>query len=187
VVIRRTAVGLNFKKMDKVYSKYKLLGGFGLLIGLNLLIGFGIFMLLTASNFSIEKVDIRNDSFARTTYIVIFGIQILMLLLFITQSRFIIVDKNGITFINPLFPILRKTRNWTDFDYFITVDENSRYSTHEAIWLIKEDKIKGRISSFYYTNYDEIKNQIKVTGKGKKYFNPFGQLFAILGLKKIKN
>lgn len=173
--------------MDKVYSKYKLLGGFGLLISLNLLIGFGIYMLLTASNLSIDKVDIINDSVARNAYIVIFGFQILMLLLFITQSQFIISDKNGITFINPLFPILRKTRNWTDFDYFITVDENSKYSTHEAVWLIKDDKIKGRFSSFYYTNYDEIKNQIKVTGKGKRYFNPFGQLFALLRVKKIKN
>ncbi|MFD3002598.1 hypothetical protein ACFS7Z_19665 [Pontibacter toksunensis] len=172
--------------MKKVYSKYKFFGGFGLLIGLNLLIGFASFKLLTASKISIEHVDLLNDSDARFAYTIIIGLNLLFLLLFITQSRFIIVNTIGITFINPLLPLLRKTRSWSDFDYYITVDENSRYSTYEAVWLIKDGKLKGRFSSYYYSNYYEIKSQIKTRRGGKKYFNPFSQFFIILGMKRIK-
>jgi hypothetical protein len=173
--------------MNKTYSRYKLFGGFGLLIGLNGLIGFGTFKLLTASKVSYDKVDLFNDSNALFAYSVIIGLNLLFLLLFMTQSKFVITDSSGITFINPLIPIFRKKRLWTDFDYFILVDEDSRYSTHEAVWLIKNERIKGRFSSFYYSNYQDLKRQIKTKGKGKKNFSPFGQLFALMGLKKIKN
>ena len=170
--------------MNKTYSRYKIFGGFGLLIGLNGLIGFGTFKLLTASKVSYDKVDLLNDSNALFAYSVIIGLNLLFLLLFMTQSKFIITDSSGITFINPLIPIFRKKCLWTDFDYFILVDEDSRYSTHEAVWLIKDERIKGRFSSFYYSNYQDLKRQIKTNGKGKKNFSPFGQLFALMGLKK---
>ncbi len=170
---------------DKIHSKHKFFGGFGLLIGLNFVIGIGTYELLTASKISIDKVDLINNNNARVAYTVILGLQLLFFLLFMTQNRFIITDTNGITFINPLFPFLKKTKTWNEFDYFITVDEKSRYSTHEAVWLIKDKKIKGRFSSFYYSNYSEIKRQMKTNWKGKKHFDPFSQLFALLGLKKI--
>lgn len=160
---------------DKVYSKYKFFGGFGVIIGLNLYVGFGIYKFLTASN--INNVGLVS----------IFVVQFLLLILFMTQSRFIIADKDGITFINPLLPFLKKKRAWDDFDYFITVDEKSRKSTYEAVWLIKEEKIKERFSSYYYSNYEEIKKQIKPNWKGKTSFGSFEVLFAMLGLKKIKD
>ena len=173
--------------MTKTYSQYKIFGGFGLLIGLNVLIGFGTFKLLTASKVSYDKVDLINDSNALFTYSIIIGLNLIFLLLLITQSKFVIIDSSGITFINPLIPILRKKRLWTDFDYFILVDEDSRYSTHEAVWLIKDEKIESRFSSFYYSNYQDLKRQIKTSGKGKKKYSQFGQLLALMGLKKIKN
>jgi hypothetical protein len=173
--------------MTRVYSKYKIFGGFGLLVGLNLLIGFGTFKLLTSSKISYDKVDLINDNIALFAYSVIIGLNLLFLTLLATQSKFVIADNSGITFINPLIPILRNTKQWTDFDYFILVDETSRYDTHEAVWLIKDEKIKGRFSSFYYTNYTDLKKQIKTNGRGKKHFGQFEQLFALLGLKRIKN
>lgn len=172
--------------MKKTYSRYKAFGGFGLLIGLNGLISFGTFKLLTASKVSYDKVDLLNDSDALFAYSIIIGLNLLCLLLLMTQSKFVITDSSGITFINPLIPILRKRRLWSEFDYFILVDEDSRYSTHEAVWLIKNEKVKGRFSSFYYSNYQELKRQIKTNGKGKKNFSPFGQLTALMGLKNVR-
>ena len=118
--------------MTRVYSKYKIFGGFGLLVGLNLLIGFGTFKLLTSSKISYDKVDLINDNIALFAYSVIIGLNLLFLTLLATQSKFVIADNSGITFINPLIPILRNTKQWTDFDYFILVDETSRYDTHES-------------------------------------------------------
>jgi hypothetical protein len=168
-----------------VNSKYKFFGGFGLLIGLNGLIAFVIFMLLTKSKISVDKVDLLNDKPARIVYLILFVVFLLFLLLLITQCKRIIADKDGITFVNPLFPFLRTTNSWTDFDYYIIVDEDSKYSKHEAIWLIKNGKLKRRISSFYYSNYFDLLGQVTVKGKGKKYLDPFTQLFAMLRLKKI--
>ena len=96
--------------MTKIYSKYKIFGGFGLLIGLNIVIGFGTFKLLTYSKISYDKVDLINDPNALFAYSVIIGLNILLLLLFITQCKFIITDSTGITFVNPLIPVLRKKK-----------------------------------------------------------------------------
>ncbi len=172
---------------DKVRSKYKFFGGFGLLLVMNLFIGILLCYILVISKISIDKVDLINNSDARFSYIALLGAQLLLLLFFLGENKYIIADADGITFINPLFPFLIKTKTWDSYDYFITVDEKSKYSTHEAVWLIKDEKISNRFSSFCYSNYDEIKEQIKTNGKGKQYYNSFGQLFALLRIKKIKN
>jgi len=169
-----------------VNSKYKFFGGFGLLVGLTAIIAFGVFKLLTASKISLDKVDLTNDGGARIAYLVLFGLLFVFVLLLITQCKRIIADKEGITFINPLLPFLRTTYNWTAFDYFVTVDEDSNYSSHEAIWLIKNEKIKKRISSFYYSNYPDLLGQIEAIDKGKKNLDPFSQLLALLRLKKLR-
>jgi len=170
---------------DQIHSKYKIFGGFGLLVGMNLFT-LGICMLLITSKISVDKVDLVNDRSARIAYLFLFGMLFLFLLLLLTQCKRIIADKDGITFINPLLPFLRKTKRWSDFDYYITVDETSKYRTYEAIWLIKKRKINRRISSFYYSNYSDILSRVKSKRKGKKYFDPFSQIFLCLGLKKLR-
>lgn len=173
--------------MTKIYSKYKIFGGFGLLVGLTLLIGFCAFKLITASNLSYDRVDLLHDQKALIAYSIIAGIFLLCMTLFATQCRYIIADNDGVLFVNPIIPIFRTHKLWTDFDFYIVVDESSRGGSHEAVWLIKNKKVRCRFSSFYYTNYDELKGQIRTEGKGKKYYGPFGQLFGLLGIMKIKN
>jgi hypothetical protein len=168
--------------MRRVTSSYKYFGGFGLLILLNGLIGIGTYKLLT----TVDMVDLLNNSNTQKVYAVVLGLQLLFLTLFSTQNRFIIADNDGITFINPLLPFLRSTYRWTDFDYYLTVDESSQHSTHEAIWLIKNKRLKARFSSFYYSNYDDLIDQVRTKNKGDKYFNPFDQLFILTGLKGVK-
>jgi hypothetical protein len=182
-------LGLILKKirnMDKVYAKYKIFSALGIIIVINLMIGFGLYKLLFDSKFSVDSVDLLNDVVARIMYIIVIGFQTLFLILFMTQCRYIIRDQDKITIINPLIPFLRKNINWTEFDYFVLVDEYTRYSTKEAVWIISNEKIKVRFSSAYYSNYKDLKEQIKSVNKGKLQLNQFEQLFALLGLKKIK-
>lgn len=41
-----------------------------------------------------------------------------------------------------VMPIIRNSKRWSDYDYYILVDEVSRHDKHEAVWLIKDEKIK---------------------------------------------
>jgi hypothetical protein len=172
-------------EMTRVYSRYKIFGGFGLVLALNITVGFGAYKLLTSSKISIDKVDLLNNNGALFAYAVILGLLFLPLVPFITQNRFIIADKNGITFINPLLPIFRATYNWTDFDYYMKVEESSQHATHEAVWLVKNGRLKARFSSFYYTNFEDLADEIRATKKGYGDFSPFEQLFVLIGLKKV--
>jgi hypothetical protein len=169
--------------MRRVTSSYRIFGGFGLFILLNGLIGIGTYKLLT----KVDMVDLMNNGNTQMVYVVVLGLQFLFLTLFSTQIRFIIADSDGITFVNPLLPFIRSTYRWTDFDYYVTVDESSQHSTHEAVWLVKNKRLKARFSSFYYSNYKDLIDQVKTTSKGEKYFNPIDQLFILMGLKGVKD
>jgi hypothetical protein len=64
--------------------------------------------------------------------------------------------------------------------------EQSRGGAYEAIWLIKNNKVKARISSFYYLNYSVLKDSLNVVNRGERNTNPFIQLLYLLGLLKVK-
>ena len=169
--------------MEAVSSKYKIFGGFSLLIALNGLIGLISYKLLCDSNISIDTVDFTSDRNEIFPYLFILGLQSLLLVLFATQNRYIIAGKTKITFINPLLPFMRHTCNWTDYDGYVTVKEQSRGSTHEAVWLIKNNKIKDRFSSFYYSNYESLKSEVQVKYKGELQAGPIKQLTSLMGMK----
>lgn len=165
-------------------GKYKLFGGFGLLLLFNISIGFFIYKAIINGleiQLFIIETWLNNENF----WMVMFssGIQIFFLLLFMTQNKFLILDDYGITFVNPLLPFLRKTRKWDYYSEFRTVTEHSQYNTYEAIWLIKDNKLANRVSSFYYRNYKDIKKGIKIDYSGRLRINPFKQLFVLFGMK----
>jgi len=171
--------------MKKVYSKYRFFGGFSLMLILSGLATFISYKALTS-------IPNREESLFEDTGLIILVssiivVSLLLVVSFINHCKFIIADAHGIKFINPILPFLRRSYSWSDFDYYIIVDEHSRYNTHEAVWLIKEEKIEKRLSSFYYSNYHTIKAQIKTKSRGKKNLNPFMQFFALIRLKRIKD
>lgn len=172
--------------MEKVYSRYKIFGGFGLLLWLTLAGGFGAYMLLTNLEVGYHNFDFKNDPGSLIAYAFIIGFVILLLVMLATQCRFIIADEEGITFINPILPFLKKSRRWTDFDAYILVDERTRHATHEAVWLIKNEKLKGRFSSFYYANYPELKAKIKTKGGEKIDVSPMDQFLVLMGAKRVQ-
>ncbi len=166
-------------------SKYKYFGGFGLLILLNLLISPLTYLLLFGPNAS-SIAEIIKDQSSIITHITILGLQLLILTLFITQNKLIIITKENIKLTNPLIPFIRKKYQWNDFDYCVILMENSRGGQYEAIWLIKNDRIKVRFSSFYYKNYQRLKREIPIKKTGKFKASQFRQLGAVVFGMKIK-
>lgn len=170
--------------MTRVYSRYKVFGGFGLLLSFIIFFSFIIYKGLFAGQ-EIKLFDLQtwlhNDNYKIVVFLI--GIELFWLVLFSTQCKFIIIEEKGITFVNPLLPFLRFSRPWNSYDYYLTIEEYSRGGTHEAIWLIKNGRVKGRISSFYYSNYNDLKDSLSLRDRGTLNANAFIQLFYLLGMR----
>jgi hypothetical protein len=168
----------------KIKSTYKIFGGFGLLLVLTLVFSTLYFKVIETqfeNNYDLETwLNSTNDIF----FVSILSLwELVFLSLFMSQNKFIIIDNEEVIFINPLLPFIRKTRKSNEYDYFITVAEQSRGGEYEAIWLIKDNKIKDRISSFYYSNYYELKDNLSIRNEGERNINPFMQIFYLFGLR----
>lgn len=173
--------------MSALHCRYKVFGGLSLLLFLNCMVGVLVYMWAFRSAKSIDNVGTLPISEYLPSYAIVGGIQILFLTLLATQCRYVIIDDAGITYINPLLPFLRRRTAWSDLDHYILVDEKSKYTTYEAVWLIRKGKMHSRFSSFYFSNYNELKSRVAVPGHGKKHFSPIGQLLAMFGWMRIKN
>lgn len=91
--------------------------------------------------------------------------------------------------VNYLFPLFNCNLQLKDFDYYILVDEMTRNVPVEAIWFIKDKKVKFIIPGQLYSNYYEIKNEIskyKIENKGKVKLSSSQEIKARLGFE-IKN
>ena len=88
--------------------------------------------------------------------------------------------------VNYFFPIFNHNLQLKDFDYYILVDEMTRSVPVEAIWFIKDKKVKFIIPGQLYSNYYEIRNEISkysIENKGKIKLNPFQEVKARLGFR----
>jgi len=168
----------------RIKSTYKIFGGFGLLLVLTLMCSSLYIKVIETqfeNNYDLETwLNSTNDIFLVS---ILSFWEIVVLSLFMTQNKFIIIENEEIIFINPLLPFIRKIRQSNEYDYFITIMEQSRGGEHEAIWLIKDNKIKDRISSFYYSNYSELKENLSIRNEGERNINPFMQIFYLFGLR----
>ena len=168
--------------MNEIRSKYKFFGGVGLLILINLLvtsITIIVFIKLRGNYISHKALD-KGAFIAILPFIIL---QALALMLFMTQCKIIVLTKGHITFINPIFQFNRRIIPFHEYDYFVTIEEYTEVKNWEAIWLIKDRKIKDRISSFYYKNYSNLKDQITIENKGQIYQSPLRQTLSIFGMK----
>jgi len=175
-------------EVPKTYSFYKIFGGFGLLLAVNAFLGFLTFAVVrdlmdSGGLLQLLQVDFWLTSPKRKAVFFGLGMQVAALLFFCSQNKFIVVTPQQITFINPLLPFLRTTRQWSDYDYYVTVLEAARGGPHEAAWLIKNGRIKNRISNFYYSNYSSLEQRLGCRFAGKLDIGPFRQLLCLLGLK----
>ncbi|MCC8132945.1 MAG: hypothetical protein LIP04_04690 [Tannerellaceae bacterium] len=110
----------------------------------------------------------------------------LVLRIVLKDIRHIRIDQGKIVFIHPLLPFLRKSYRWKSLDYFLVVSEMSvRGGSRDAIWLIKNRRLKARIPGFYFANYYDLQNAIGVPSQGEAYINPFKQLLCAWGICKV--
>ncbi len=167
----------------KIKSKYSTLGGFGYLLFLVILSGFILPYMFPRININPFSMESWHNEYTRIVMFFSLGFQALLVLFFISQCKYIISDHNGITFVNPIFPFIRKTRKWSDYDYYQTNQEATNGGSYEAIWLIKDDLLIDRISSFYYSNYGDIKDGIKAKNNGFLDISLTRQFFCLFGLK----
>jgi hypothetical protein len=173
-----------YSSKNFIESKYKIFGGFGLLVALEMMvIAFMITLFYSSVKLNENKISFTHN--AGSVFIFLGSIFLILLLVIASECRKIIVDEEGITFINPFLPFLKYKIAWSYFDYFITTDEHNEHGSYNAIWFIKKGKIKKRISSFYYANYADLIRGIQTKNKGKKEYNIFFQFFAILRLIKV--
>lgn len=133
------------------------------------------------------KINPLSIDFWKNESLLIAGTAILFLemvaLFLLLQVKTITIEKDKIIFRRLIFPFLKKEREFSYYDYSKLIDEASKNNTYEALWLIKNEKLEDRISSFYFSNYGKLKFEIKVKNKGKLNINPFKQLFCQMGMK----
>lgn len=95
-----------------------------------------------------------------------------------------ITIKNGfIIFSHPIVPFFKKKRAFSYYDYSKTIIERSRYNEYESLWLIKDGRFEDEISSFIFSNYVELKREIKVKNKGRLKITPLKQMTCRFGNK----
>jgi len=166
----------------KIRSKYKLIGGLPLLIGLNLLL-FNLTYMVVSIFIKKAVADVPMEPIGYGFILFFVGLQSLLLIMLMKDCRYIVIYNDYMVFINPIFPFIRKRIYWHDIDQMKLVKEYSRTGMYDAMWLIKNEKLKYRISSFYYSNFGEMKAAMKFERGGRLRLNPIQQLLCLFGKK----
>jgi hypothetical protein len=115
----------------RITSKYKLFGGFGLLVFINIIIGFLLYKVLINGP-KIHLFDLETWFFTDSIYRVLFilGLWISVITLLMTQAKYILIDGDKIIFVNPIIPFIKKRKLFKDYDCYMTVDEYSQGGTY---------------------------------------------------------
>lgn len=165
-----------------VKTKLKLFGAYGLVITLALFLVCFSFYLLYHLLFDFK--ELVDEPWPILIIFVPFTASFLILET-IRNGRNIKVQKSGLYIYEFLNTRSFKIYSWSDFEYWITVEEQSNSGNHESIWIVKKDKSFIRISSFYLKNYTEIKGivSINLDYSGNKRFNQFKLLWYVLRSK----
>lgn len=175
--------------MKRLESKYRLLGGFGILIVL-CLVALGGVVVSCVNNHQNDGTGLFTlENGESGACFLALSILVMALILLSTQCRYIVMDESGISFANPIFPFFRRHYPWEYFDGFVTTGESLRYRPEkiEATWLLRNHKVSRRISSYYYSNYDELINNLKINNLGKRNFNMIEQALAALRILRIRD
>lgn len=69
------------------------------------------------------------------------------------------ISKNEIVF-KKIFKT--KRYNFDDLNYYFERIESARFKTYKVVFLVKNNKVVERISEFDYSNFKELKKNIKI-------------------------
>lgn len=79
--------------------------------------------------------------------------------------------------------LFRKSYNLKDVDGYFTMELPSKDTTYETIYPVSRNRILSPISSFYLSNYDEVKKDLPIRSLGKVKFS-WKNYMMVLILKK---
>ena len=112
-----------------------------------------------------------NDLNLEFTYKKFFQILLFLLLLLYLWRYFIIshtrikITDEGIEFIRLFKSSIYK---WRELNYYFERMENTRYGNHQSLFIVKNSMIVQRISEFEYSNYENLKKNLRISKVQKK-------------------
>ena len=133
-------------------SKFKIFGGFGLIIGL-----FVFMIILLVVVISNPYENAQSEDLPLKFYLFWFFIAFAFLLYQILTRVNIISIKKYMLLYSNLFWQKKKVINLNKIDGYEYKVESATGGTYELITLKNNNKNLLKISSFYYSNFDEIK------------------------------
>jgi hypothetical protein len=117
---------------------------------------------------------------------------LVLMLLFGSQlwrdAKIILIDTFGrtISFKN-LFTRQQTISSFDQFDGFIDTFQSSRGGTYRVIYLVKDRKFIRKISSFYYSNLDELQNSfVDIKYLGRQNFNIIKSFKILFNMPVLK-
>lgn len=168
----------------KVTSRYKWLKGLLPIIFMNLLSAFVGLMVGAIFIGSILTNTFWEGKVLFPLYIIVFYMECILIKLLMFDCRRIIIQSDCIILINPMLPFLKKRIYWYELDEMkMAVELGMHGKRFAAIWLLKNRKLKCRISSFYYSNFSELKVNIPVHSTERIRVGAFETLLCSMGKK----
>jgi hypothetical protein len=86
----------------------------------------------------------------------------------LVSIKSIIIDENSISY---KYLLARKIFNLKDIEGYFTMDLPSKDATYETIYPVSRNRILPPISSFYTSNYDDLKKAVPLKSMGKVRFS----------------
>ena len=109
------------------------------------------------------KEVLATDKTSILGWSIVIGLFIMLLMIclyFVKDTQNLSVDHDKITYTNWLTGKM-KIYFFKDFDGYVTIARRSRFKEYESVLLMKGKKRIGEISSFYYSNYNELVDGLK--------------------------
>ena len=182
--------------MKDINSKYRLEAILGMVLVTIISIG----MIVWSIQAFYEKYS-SGKSHIIFPFFVLVTLLMTLLILVITNTKSVKITDHYIKFRYAFLPFITTKIQRKDIDGYTTVMEKRNtvisasgapvpvsFSDKEAIWIFTNGKLKLRLSSIFYKNYDDLKNGLNNLDRIKvKADNSFVQLLYMTGLRKIKN
>ena len=102
----------------------------------------------------------------------------------VRDVNFINICDNKITFQNLLG--IKQEIDFNELDGYITMMQFDKGGTFEVIYLVKHGKFIGKITSFLYSNYDDMKTHLDTKYIGDIAFSYLSSLKILFGIKVIE-
>ncbi len=162
-----------------VESKAKF-GGTTLLAGLT---AFALFIFIgSIDKFLLTEPINQKGLIFSITLFVIFAIFFYGLL---KDTKKIRIERNTISFINWLTRNV-ESYNFHELEGYVEQYQPSSGGSYATIFLVKDGKLIGKTSSFYYSNYGKLKSALErsnLKNRGKKPFGLLTNFRILLGMK----